>query len=406
MRVDTNAALLTHLRRWPDLEGPDLPASDAADRLLLAEAAPTLTRVASVQAGGGAPGAVGFASTTPAEGEAFCAGVSGVVVIGDSYGGLTLPLLAREDSPARVRVHQDSLLSELALCANAERVRIDPARVVHHDLGPELLAGARVVLLRLPRSLAALEEIAQEVARYAAPDVHIVAAGRLKHMTLGMNTVLARSFGQVRASLAHQKSRVLHALDPRPGTLTYPMSRRIDELNLTVVAHGAAFAGASLDVGTRFLLTFLERMAPGARTAVDLGCGTGILAAMLARSRPELAVTAIDVSSAAVASTRETTARAGLGARVRVVRADGVSGLEPGSVDLVVCNPPFHAGGAVSPEVALRLLAPVRRVLAPGGELWTVYNSRLAHARALRRLVGPTQVWDSGPFTVARTVLA
>lgn len=74
-------------------------------------------------------------------------------------------------------------------------------------------------------------------------------------------------------------------------------------------------------------------------------------------------------------------------------------------MDLVVCNPPFHSGVAVEPDAARGLLRDAGRVLAPGGELWCVFNSRLARARELRRLVGPTEVMgDNGTFTVTRSV--
>ena len=43
-------------------------------------------------------------------------------------------------------------------------------------------------------------------------------------------------------------------------------------------------------------------MQPDAREAIDLGCGTGVLATALATARPGLVVTAVDASSAAVRS--------------------------------------------------------------------------------------------------------
>jgi 16S rRNA (guanine1207-N2)-methyltransferase len=54
-----------------------------------------------------------------------------------------------------------------------------------------------------------------------------------------------------------------------------------------------------------------------------------------------------------------------------------------------------HAGAA------LKLFEDAARVLEPGGELWTVWNSHLAYKAALSRLVGPTrQVARNAKFTV------
>jgi 16S rRNA (guanine1207-N2)-methyltransferase len=83
------------------------------------------------------------------------------------------------------------------------------------------------------------------------------------------------------------------------------------------------------------------------------------------------------------------------------VRDDAGDSLAAGSVDLVVCNPPFHVGAAVVTTAADRLFAAAARVLRPGGELWTVYNSALRYKPELSRTVGPTRVVAQTPkFTV------
>ncbi|TFV73030.1 methyltransferase domain-containing protein [Blastococcus sp. CT_GayMR19] len=363
--------LFDRLRRAPDVEAPDLVAVDATDRLLLDEAADLLV------------------TCRPGE----------VAVVDDNYGALTLGAAALHRN-ADVRVHQDLLVGELALARNAERTGLAGC-YRQLPLGPELGDGARVVLVQAPKGLEALREIAEVVAASAAPDVTLLVGGRVKHMTHAMNDVLGASFTDVSATLARQKSRVLVARGPRPGSSSFPRRQEHADLGLTVCAHGAAFAGTKIDIGTRALLGSVDRMAPSAGTALDLGCGTGVLAAVLARSRPGLAVLAVDQSAAAVASATATAAVNGLGDRIRVTRDDAAASIPDGSVDLVVCNPPFHLGAAVVPTAADRLFAAAGRVLRPGGELWTVYNSALRHKPTLTRLVGPTHVVDRTPkFTV------
>lgn len=371
----TDTGLFDRLRRFPDVEAPNLFAVDAADRLILDEADAALAAAP--------PGTI--------------------AVVDDHYGALTLGAVARHDARG-VRVHQDSLVSERALAANADRERLRD-RYTTHGLDAALLADARVVLLRLPRSLAALAEIAEAVARHAAPEVTVYAGGRDKHLTPAMNDVLARSFGEVRASRGRQKSRVLLARGPVPGEPTYPVRETLADLELTVVAHGAAFAGARLDIGTRYLLDFLRQTRRDLEVAVDLGCGTGILAAQLARLRPAARVIATDDSAAAVASAAATAAANGLADRIEVVRDDVAGSLPEASVDVVVCNPPFHIGAAVHTGAAEKMFAAAARVLRDGGELWTVYNSHLGYHSALRELVGPTTVSGRNrKFTVTRSV--
>lgn len=362
------------LRREPDLEAPDLVAVDATDRLLLDTAAPLIAA---------APDAV--------------------AVVDDAYGALTLGAVALHGATG-VRVHQDSLAGEAALARNASRAGV-PGNWQPMPLGPGLADGARVVLVRAPRGLDALREIAEVVAAAAAPDVTVLVGGRVKHMTLGMNDVLRGSFADVTAGLARQKSRLLTARGPGPGPLTFPRCEEHADLGLTVCAHGAAFAGTRVDVGTRALLDVLDRTPADVANAVDLGCGTGVLAVALARLRPGLEVVATDRSAAAVASAIATVGANDVAGRVTVVRDDAAAGLAAGSADLVVCNPPFHLGAAVVPEVAARLFRAAARVLRPGGELWTVWNTPLGYRPLLTRSVGPTRVVGRTPkFTVTASV--
>ena len=368
------------LRRFPDLEADNLVAVDATDRLVLSEAAAALD----------------------ADGAREVARQGTVVVVGDHYGAMTLGAIGLHGA-VDVRVHQDSLTGEQALAHNAVRAGT-AAGFRHLPLTPELFAGASVVIGQLPKSLDALREISQLVAARGDDNVRVFLGGRVKHMTHAMNDVLGDSFAEVRASLAHQKSRVLIAGRPRQirEATAYPLQQHHLDLDLWVCAHGAAFAGTKIDIGTRFLLEFLDRMNPEATAAVDLGCGTGVIAAALVKSRPGLRMLATDESAAAVSSALATMAANGLSERVTVLRDDAMSTLDDASADLIVCNPPFHRGTAVHSNASVKLFQAAGRVLRPGGQLWTVFNSHLPYGSQLTRAVGQTRVVGRNPkFTVA-----
>ncbi|MFF2276981.1 class I SAM-dependent methyltransferase [Agromyces sp. NPDC058126] len=364
------------LRRSPDVEGPGLEASDAADRLILDEAAALIDAAA------------------PGE----------LVVVDDTYGALAL---AAADAGARgIRAHQDLVTGERALAGNAARLGLADA-VASVPLAPELFAGARLVLLRLPRSLDRLDEVAGLVAAHAHTEVVVVGGGRIKHMSHAMNEVLGRRFARLDVSHARQKSRVLIAREPRGAASAtaadadWPRRAHHGELSLTVVAHGGVFAGTGVDIGTRFLLAQLADAVPDAATAVDLACGSGVVASWLARARPGVRVTATDRSAAAAASARLTAEANGVADRVHVTRADGLEELADASERLIVLNPPFHSDAAISTGIAAHLFADAARVLAPGGELWCVWNSHLRYRPLLERVVGSTrQIARNAKFTV------
>ncbi|MCD9878331.1 methyltransferase [Streptomyces guryensis] len=128
---------------------------------------------------------------------------------------------------------------------------------------------------------------------------------------------------------------------------------------------------------------------PGPRTAFDLGTGTGVLAAVLARRGIERIV-ATDISTRARACARENLGRLGLGGRVCVCGPD----LFPaGRAALIVCNPPWIPArptstleqGVYDPGGAMLhgFLSGLAAHLEPGGEGWLVLSD-LAERLGLR----------------------
>ena len=361
------------LRRFPDVEAPNLQAWDATDELLVRWALDS-----------GIPG-------------------DEVAVIGDEYGAITLALA--DAGISGMRVHQDLVTGRRALARNGTALGL--AGWTTHDLGPDLLGGARLVLLQLPKALAELEEIADAVARWATPNVTLVAGGRVKHMTLAQNEVLARCFGTVQPQRAERKSRLIVASEARPVPAETPFPVRQIHDGLTLCAYGGAFAGARIDIGTRVLLDAMEELSrPVVHPhVIDLGCGTGALAAAFALRHPDAVVIATDRSASAVRSAEATMRANGLEGRVQVTLDDAGSELPDASADLVLLNPPFHLGASVHEGAGQRLIQAAARLLKPGGEVWTVFNSHLDHRRALSRDVGATeQVVRTPKFTVTRSI--
>ncbi|MHA7304766.1 class I SAM-dependent methyltransferase [Arthrobacter sp. TMN-49] len=362
------------LRRFPDIEAENLFAHDATDELILREGAQALA----------------------------LAGHGDVAIVGERYGALTLAT-ATVHGLSGLRVQQDGLSGEHALAANAFRAGLSES-YTSMPLTGELFEHVKVVLWQLPRSLEEVAEVAELIAAHADPQVQVFAGGRIKHMTLAMNTVLAQHFSAVTAGRAWRKSRPLLVSGPLNdgAPQSFPRREFHADLDLWLCSHGATFGGSKVDTGTRFLLEFLPRMQPQAASAIDLGAGNGTIAAALAKARPHISVMATDQSAAAVASTAATAAANGLQERIKVIRDDALGTFAAQSVDLILLNPPFHIGATVHAGIAHKLFAAAARVLAPGGELWCVYNRHLEYRSALEKLVGPTEVVGrNSKFTVS-----
>jgi release factor glutamine methyltransferase len=89
---------------------------------------------------------------------------------------------------------------------------------------------------------------------------------------------------------------------------------------------------------------------PGGARVVELGTGSGAVALALKYERPDLSITATDVSGDALAVARANAERLGL--EVRFVRADLLDGVE-GSFEAVLANLPYvETGAELAPEIA------------------------------------------------------
>ncbi|MGG7604076.1 methyltransferase [Massilia sp. BKSP1R2A-1] len=146
----------------------------------------------------------------------------------------------------------------------------------------------------------------------------------------------------------------------------------------------------------------------GAGLAFDIGAGTGVLSAVLAR-RGIARVVATDMDARALGCARENIARLGLNAAVEVVQAD----LFPeGRAPLVVCNPPWLPGKPSSAiEYAIYdpdsrmlkgFLGGLKDHLEPGGEGWLILSDLAEHLglRPREQLLG--WIADAGLDVVAR----
>ena len=119
--------------------------------------------------------------------------------------------------------------------------------------------------------------------------------------------------------------------------------------------------------------------------AFDIGTGTGVLAAVLAR-RGLARVLATDQDPRALACARENLARLCQAGAVQVLQADL---FPPGQAAVIVCNPPWLPARPGSPleravydEDGLMLmgfLAGLRVHLAPGGEGWLILSDLAEH---------------------------
>ncbi|MER5965458.1 methyltransferase [Streptomyces sp. NPDC002057] len=336
-----------------------------------------------------------------------------VAVLGDRWGALVTVLQAA--GPRELVQISDSYLGRQATRTNLERAGAAPDAVrllTTQDAPPERID---VLLVRVPKSLALLEDQLHRLAPAVHEDTVVIGTGMVKEIHTSTLRLFERILGPTRTSLAVKKARLIHttpdpALVPRPNPWPHRYDLPADTPapglpGLTVTNHAGVFCADRLDVGTRFLLANLPGNIGRVRVA-DLGCGNGVVGLAIALHEPDAELVFTDESYPAVASAEENfRTHVGEGRKAEFIVGDGLSDLPEGSVDLVLNNPPFHSHQATTDRTARRMFADARRALRPGGELWVVGNRHLGYHVTLRRIFGNSQLVASDPkFVVLRAV--
>ena len=330
-----------------------------------------------------------------------------LLIVNDEFGALSCWF--HEYKPTFM---SDSWISHKSLMTNLLINDLDAHGVQFCDVLTDLQGvykhAPKVVLIKIPRSLALLEYQLIELAKIVGKDTKIIGAGKVKSVQNSVLKLFEKYIGKTTTSLAKKKSRLifaqyedkLEAQSPYPSQVTDPL------IPFTLHNHANVFCRDHLDIGARILLKNL----PSAENAkvVDLGCGNGVLGVSILDKNPEAHVTFVDESFMAIESARQTVlAHIGTVDRASFVVSNCLEEVlkdERGIFDLVLCNPPFHQQNAVTDHVANQMFTDSKVALKQGGELRIVGNRHLDYHLKLKKLFGGYQVIDSNKkFSILST---
>jgi 16S rRNA (guanine1207-N2)-methyltransferase len=148
------------------------------------------------------------------------------------------------------------------------------------------------------------------------------------------------------------------------------------------------FAHGKVDAASRLLLEAarLDLVEPATGHILDLGCGYGLLGVVAAQLVPGAQVVLVDRSLLAgqcarenIALNRIPNAEVLVGDGSKPLKAQGVAA----SFDLILCNPPFHAGRKADRAVGERLIQEGANVLKKDGRFYVVCNEFLPYERVM-----------------------
>ena len=104
----------------------------------------------------------------------------------------------------------------------------------------------------------------------------------------------------------------------------------------------------AMKVGTDGVL--LGAWARGGDRMLDVGCGTGVIALMLAQRYPQGRVTALDIDKGAVRQTEQNVAQSPFADRVEVIQGAVQTFGSKDCYDAIVSNPPFFVDSLNAPD--------------------------------------------------------
>lgn len=254
---------------------------------------------------------------------------------------------------------------------------------------PTVPADVDLVILPLPKAGERLELLLRALAGAVAAPLELWLVGPAKGGIRGGVSRLAGYADGIELMDSARHCKLYRAMlrpGPGPALTLEQVETCIPVQGLQVVSYPGVFSHGRLDPGSALLLDALNEQPPRG-PVLDMGCGNGVISAVLARAGCQ--VSASDVSATAVAAATATLERNGLTGRV--VGGDLYSTVG-GRYQTLVTNPPFHDGRERTMTITRRLIEQAPSHLADEGQLWMVANRELPYAQWLDKAFRQVQV--------------
>lgn len=247
-----------------------------------------------------------------------------------------------------------------------------------------------LVLIQLPKNMSYFEDILCHLTHHLRSHSQIICTSMVKHLAAVSFDLLNKYIGKTTTSLAQKKARLIFA-DFEMGRVdsSYPLKVKFEQFEHEFINHSNLFSREKLDIGTRFML---EHLPTGEfEKVLDLGCANGILGITYKNLNSKSQIVFCDESKMALLSAEENyNNHFDDEAEYHWTNCfeDGVKN----SLDLVLCNPPFHQGHTIGDFIAVQMFNDAYEALKPDGTLRVVGNSNLAYQVKLKKIFGNSKI--------------
>lgn len=347
-----------------------------------------------------------------------------ILIIHDAYGALTTSIAnknEKENLNLNLLLYNDYFNSSESarknLIANDLKKYLDVVCESFSDLELKVKSKKVLVLLKIPRSVDALDYTLLRLSSVLGEGSSILASGMVKHLPKSTREILSKYCKEVNIHRVEKKALLfscskVKSIEVNENKKSNDIDKKVDfisenfetrvkknfeynnsKINLKLTSLPGVFAGSKLDKGTSLLLKVLNSeegvVLPEKfknqtiKKAIDLGCGCGVVGLCMASLWEQAIIVGIDVYEPAIASAR-LNAEANKIDNIIFKLGDGLNSVEDSSIDLVVSNPPFHSHSAIDRSLTKRLFEDVNRCLKDDGYFLLVGNIGLSYSRLLR----------------------
>ena len=305
-----------------------------------------------------------------------------ILIFNDAFGALSTAL-----SRYNPTVVTDSIVAKSAIIKNLQNNNLLITSVNIISSLDALRDKYDLILIKLPKSMDYLRFFIDQISSHIDENTSIIVAGMLKSMPKTTWKLLENSLGSTQTSLAVKKAKLIRVKADNINThCDYPCTYIQENSNFKIYNHANVFSKKSLDIGTRFLLQNLPQL-ENVKNIIDLGCGNGVVGLNLINHYPQAHVMFTDESYMAVESARLTLSHNNIDYQKHTFKVNNcLDGIEKESVDLIVCNPPFHESHSIGIHIALNMFQQSYNTLKSKRYFLVIANRHLPYYAHLKRI--------------------
>ena len=309
-----------------------------------------------------------------------------ILIFNDNFGAIACNLTEHQ-----LYCVNDSFLSHQGIELNIEQNGLSNENITLLTSLDELPSDINIVLYKIPKGKGLLCQQLSKIKQQLSKDVVFIASDRAKEIHSSTLKLFENYLGTTKTSLAVKKARLVFCeLDNEQATTAnFTTSWPLENTDFTLHNHANVYAREKLDIGARYFMENLPIIAAN-KQVIDLGCGNGVIGLHVLSKQPEAHVHFIDESYMAIASAKLNMTE-NLPSAIEQCHFqvnDCLTSVEGGSVDFVLCNPPFHQQTATTDHIAWQMFKDSHRVLKKGGELRIIGNRQLGYHIKLKRIFG------------------